>query len=61
MTIDAVASPFHINLKYHNDYVKLVIIRVNLFGAKRIHNVMQLKGEGDQCSLFHQASKKHGD
>lgn len=40
-TLDALASPIHIKLKYNNVHDDSVIICADLYGERRIHKTLQ--------------------
>lgn len=46
--LDAIASPIHLKLKYHNMYDDPVTLNADLFGAKRIYqDLSQDKKDGE--------------
>lgn len=39
-TLDVVASPIHLKMKYHNGYGKLVVVKVDMYVVWQIHETI---------------------
>lgn len=56
-TFNAVASPIHLNIKYRNSVVKMIVILVNMHHAHLIHEVV-LKNSIVTGATFERQRKK---